>query len=151
MFTSTLSQLSQRRIRHFGSRLKFLERCGGYSCWRALALCFFTAALCFFTVCFFTVVRRSYVSLSRLCSRPLTLSARRVPVRLRASGRASIGSAFVVGQDVASNGYVSFNRVLPGGGFERTTPGQIIDSPLSSVLLLKTGGQGMRVTATVRA
>jgi len=70
---------------------------------------------------------------------------------LRASGRASIGSAFVVGQDVASNGYVSFNRVLPGGGFERTTPGQIIDSPLSSVLLLRTGGQGMRVTATVRA
>ena len=70
---------------------------------------------------------------------------------LRATGRASPSPAFVVGQDTSKDGLVSFNRVLPSGGFETTTPGQIIDAPVCSVLLLKTGVQGLRVTATVRA
>ena len=70
---------------------------------------------------------------------------------LRATGRASPSPAFVVGQDTCKNGLVSFNRVLPCGGFEKTTPGQIIDAAVSSVLLVKTSASGLRVTATVRA
>lgn len=70
---------------------------------------------------------------------------------LRATGRASPCPAFVVGQDASKDGVVSFNRVLPNGGFEQTTPGQIIDAAVSSVLLVKTGAHGFRVTATTRA
>jgi hypothetical protein len=70
---------------------------------------------------------------------------------LRATGRASPSPAFVVGQDTSRDGFVSFNRVLPSGGFEKTTPGNIVDARVSSVLLVKEGEHGLRVTATVRA
>jgi hypothetical protein len=66
---------------------------------------------------------------------------------LRASGRTSPAAAFVLAQGV--NG-VSFDRVLPSGQYEKTTPGAIVDTEQCSVVLLKISGHGTRVTATVR-
>ena len=70
---------------------------------------------------------------------------------LRALPSAELSTAFVVGQTDTTGDAVSFNRVLPNGGYEPTTPGKIVDAPLSSVILLKDTVKGMRVTATVRA
>jgi len=86
----------------------------------------------------------------RACKSDLSSIAAAICV-LRASPSAELGTAFVVGQNGSADSHVSFNRVLPNGGFEPTTPGKIIDAPLSSVLLLKQTGKGMRITATVRA
>lgn len=69
---------------------------------------------------------------------------------LRGSHGAVTAGVFVVAQRDADDQVVSFNRILPGGAFEKTTPGHIIDSPLAMVLLLKICPAAMRVTATAR-
>lgn len=69
---------------------------------------------------------------------------------LRASSNAMTGSIFVVAQRDDDDKTVSFNRILPGGTYETSSPGAIVDSPLAAVLLLKITPRAMRVTATVR-
>ena len=69
---------------------------------------------------------------------------------LRSSRHTLPSSVFVLGQKEKEDGTVSFNRVLPSGAFEASTPGAVMDSPVSSVFLLKVQQNGaMRVTCTM--
>ena len=69
---------------------------------------------------------------------------------LRSTPHTLPSSVFVLGQQEKDDGTVSFNRVLPSGEFEPSTPGAIMDTPVSSVFLLKVQQNGaMRVTSTL--
>lgn len=69
---------------------------------------------------------------------------------LRSAPHTLPSSVFVLGQQEKDDGTVSFNRVLPSGEFEPSTPGAIMDTPVSSVFLLKVQQNGaMRVTSTL--
>ena len=69
---------------------------------------------------------------------------------LRASPHSSPCTVFIVAQTDGQDG-VSFNRVLPDGGYEAARPGELIDTPVSAVFLLKVHSNGSaRMTSTIR-
>lgn len=69
---------------------------------------------------------------------------------LRAIPHSTPCTIFVIAQ-TDGHDTVSFNRVVPDGGFESALPGQILDFPISAVLLLKLHkGGSARITTTTR-
>jgi hypothetical protein len=68
---------------------------------------------------------------------------------LRASANPRMNSVFAVVQTDNIEG-VSFNRVLPSGSTERVTAGCVVDSPKSSVVLVRVNGNSARLRLTKR-
>jgi len=70
---------------------------------------------------------------------------------IRASHHSTPCTVFIVAQTDGQDA-ISFNRIMPDGGFENARPGEIIDVPVSAVLLLKLHKNGAaRITCTTRA